>query len=71
MQILLKILMRRIARIWSPGVILTLDEDGLQDSVSISDTAHDRKVVGVYTGAGLYKPRLILENLLMKKEEFQ
>jgi hypothetical protein len=27
--------------------------------------------VGVYTGAGLYKPRLILENLLMKKEEFQ
>jgi hypothetical protein len=44
-----------------PGVVLTLNEEGDQDSVSISDTAYDRKVVGVYSGAGSYKPGLILD----------
>lgn len=44
-----------------PGVVLTLNEEGYQDSVAISDTAYDRKVVGVYSGAGSYRPGLILD----------
>jgi hypothetical protein len=41
-----------------PGTVMVLDENGL---LRPSDRGHDRKVVGVISGAGDYRPGLILD----------
>lgn len=42
----------------SPGTVMVLDDSG---GVRVSDQAYDRRVAGVISGAGGYKPAVILD----------
>jgi hypothetical protein len=42
-----------------PGMVMVLDEDG---SVRISDQAYDTRVAGVVSGAGDYRPAVVLDH---------
>jgi hypothetical protein len=42
-----------------PGTVMVLDDSG---GVRVSDTAYDRRVAGVVSGAGEYRPAVILDH---------
>jgi hypothetical protein len=51
----------------APGTVMVLDDSG---GVRVSDQAYDRRVAGVVSGAGGYKPAVILDRQGMQADRF-
>ncbi len=47
-----------------PGNVMVLDKNGL---LQLSEVAYDKRVVGIISGAGHYKPRLMLDKRTGKR----